>query len=297
MKAWLSHLFLPQDSNNHRAKILHHQSLAYLIIIFIAIQIVFFRINTSSPQVLGTTTDISAQELLHYSNIERIKYNLSPLTLNNSLSVASENKAKNMFQFNYWAHFSPTGTTPWSFIKAAGYDYVYAGENLARGFTDSQSIVDAWMNSPTHRANQLSSNYTDVGYAVEDGTLLGEPTTLVVEMFGSTTQSLAKLNSEKNALGATTIVLSPTPEGTGLIPTLVGSVGTKMVKYSFINSILASKTIAFALLSMLIILLLLDAVFIEKKKIYRHIGNHIDHLLFFSTLLFFVLLIGEGVIL
>ena len=44
--------------------------------------------------------------------------------------------------------------------------------------------MTAWMNSPTHRDNVLRKDFTEVGFAVVDGTLGGEQTTLVVQMFG-----------------------------------------------------------------------------------------------------------------
>ena len=86
-----------------------------------------------------------------------------------------------MFSKDYWAHNAPDGTTPWVFIKNTGYNYIYAGENLARGFNSASDVINAWMNSPEHRQNVLSPNYQNVGFAVATGTLSGEDTVLVVE--------------------------------------------------------------------------------------------------------------------
>src|SRR5258706_10350524 len=91
-----------------------------------------------------------------------------------------------MFAKDYWAHIAPDGTTPWSFIKGAGYNYVYAGENLARGYFSASDVVNAWMASPEHRENMLSSKFADVGFSAQNGKLTGEDTVLVVEMLGST---------------------------------------------------------------------------------------------------------------
>src|SRR5579872_507448 len=249
MQGFLSHLFLPQKSNNHRAKVLHHQNLVGFIVLFIIFQVAFNSIKSSAPQVLGTTTDISATKLLDLSNQQRIKYNLLPLSLNSELSIAAENKAKDMFAENYWAHFSPSGLTPWTFIKAAGYDYVYAGENLARGFTDSASVVVAWMNSPSHRENQLSPNYTDVGYAIDDGKLLGENTTLIVEMFGSTPTSLANARNEANSQQAASKIVKTT--STPNI-TSTGSLLGASQKASLIQSDQLAKGLVLILLSLFI---------------------------------------------
>ncbi len=94
-------------------------------------------------------------------------------------------KATDMFARNYWAHYGPDGTTPWSFITNSGYEYEYAGENLAKNFMFSDGVVQAWMESPTHRENILRNEYTEIGYAIQNGVLNGEETTLVVQMFGT----------------------------------------------------------------------------------------------------------------
>jgi hypothetical protein len=88
-----------------------------------------------------------------------------------------------MFSQNYWDHTSPSGTQPWTFFEENNYSYVYAGENLAKGYTDSESTVKAWMESPSHKENILSSRYSEIGVAVGTGNINGKPTTLVVQMF------------------------------------------------------------------------------------------------------------------
>jgi hypothetical protein len=103
------------------------------------------------------------------------------------LEQAALKKAQDMFAKNYWAHYAPDGsTTPWKFILAAGYVYKYAGENLAKDFDTSTSVMSAWMASAGHRANIVSKNYKDIGMVAVSGTLSGEETTLVVQMLGST---------------------------------------------------------------------------------------------------------------
>jgi len=94
-------------------------------------------------------------------------------------------KAQDMFAKNYWAHTAPDGTTGWSFISAAGYNYTAAGENLAKGFYTSSAVIDGWMASPTHKENVLSPQYKDAGYAVVDGVLQGDEVTLVVALYGT----------------------------------------------------------------------------------------------------------------
>lgn len=130
-------------------------------------------------------TDINVADLHSLANQEREKVGLALLSLSNQLSEAAQNKANHMIANDYWDHYAPDGTTPWSFIEDSGYDYKTAGENLAEGFSYSSDVVAGWMNSPTHKANVLKDSYVDVGYAVLNGTILGEKTTLVVAMYGT----------------------------------------------------------------------------------------------------------------
>lgn len=102
-------------------------------------------VRTNYPSVLGTYSNISQEALLSMTNQKRQEVGLSPLNLNGSLSQAAAGKASDMFTKDYWAHVSPDGTSPWVFIKASGYNYIYAGENLARGFTTPTDVVNAWM--------------------------------------------------------------------------------------------------------------------------------------------------------
>jgi hypothetical protein len=105
--------------------------------------------------------------------------------MNDKLSQAAKDKADNMLSVGYWSHTAPDGATPWQWIKSAGYDYVNAGENLARGFNTTESIIQAWLDSQSHRANVLNQDYTEVGFAAVNGDMDGQKTTLVVAMYAS----------------------------------------------------------------------------------------------------------------
>ena len=94
-------------------------------------------------------------------------------------------KAEDMLAHDYFAHTSPQGTTPWSWFDKSGYDYKYAGENLAMGFVSLPDQQQAWMNSTEHRKNILNPNFQDIGVAVVQGRIDGAETTLTVEEFGA----------------------------------------------------------------------------------------------------------------
>lgn len=276
MREFFHHLFVPRESNNHRAKLLSHQFLFFLALFLFLGQFFLPLIKANFSSVLGVSTDISAQTLLLLTNQSRQEQKLAPLTLNKQLSLAASRKAEDMFAKNYWAHNAPDGATPWFFLKEEDYDYAYAGENLARGFTKSDEIVAAWMESPAHRDNLLSQNYEEVGFAAVPGKLLGEETTLVVAMFGSkNTAALAK-----NRAVPSSEVFAASLQNTPLI-----------------NSFSLARSTSIAILLLFIIVLTLDMVIVQRKKIVRLVGHNIDHILFLGTLLIFAMLFSKGVIL
>lgn len=280
---FLSHLFIPRPSNNHRAKLLHHEILVAVIFLFLFLQIVFPFAQKSFPQVLGAST-ISIQELVSLTNQTRTQNGLPSLVLNQKLTYAAEQKAWDMFAKDYWAHNAPDGTTPWSFIKNNGYEYEYAGENLAKGFDSARSVMDAWMNSPEHKANILSENYQDVGFAVSDGKLQGEDTTLVVEMFGSKTGFVPQ--APKYPISQNTVKTEKNPGAASWV---------KGISITGQNNF--SRTLSFVILCIFIFALTLDMIVVKRKNIMRVAGHNPDHIFFFAIILLVVMLIGKGAIL
>ena len=124
---------------------------------------------------------LTPQQILSLVNQDREKHGLSQLHLNPTLNLAAYAKAKDMVSKNYFAHISPDGTKPWDWFKNLGYNYSYAGENLAEGFTDSYELESSWMSSPSHRANILSPFYSEAGLAI----VPHGDTNIIVEFFGS----------------------------------------------------------------------------------------------------------------
>ncbi|WEX02774.1 CAP domain-containing protein [Rhodococcus sp. RCBS9] len=116
-------------------------------------------------------------------NAERTKTGKQPFTTSETLRSSACAKADHMLSQDYWAHTSPDGVTPWSFIEKAGYRYTTAGENLAKSYPDDASLVAAWMNSPSHRENVLG-DFKDQGICQKTGTLQGKTTTVTVQHVG-----------------------------------------------------------------------------------------------------------------
>lgn len=131
-------------------------------------------------------SQINKENVLFLLNHERIYYGLSPLKDDTELDSAATMKSKDMSNRNYFEHYA-YGLTPWDFIHNAGYNYLYAGENLAMNFDTAEGMVNAWMDSPAHRANILNPDYTDTGLGIVKGatysSAANEPV-IVTNMFG-----------------------------------------------------------------------------------------------------------------
>lgn len=106
-----------------------------------------------------------AASILKQINDYRTANGLSPVSENGLLDKSATAKLSDMIARNYWSHNEPDGTEPWVFIKQAGYNYRYAGENLWYG--KNNTTVTDWINSPTHKAVMLDGRYTDVGIAIQ----------------------------------------------------------------------------------------------------------------------------------
>lgn len=122
--------------------------------------------------------------LVDLANEDRVRNGVGELTENPLLKKAAEEKAKDMALRGYFSHTSPDGKDPWYWFDRVGYTYHAAGENLAVHFTDSLAINSAWMASPSHRANIVNGEFTEIGIGVAIGEFEGEETIFVVQMFG-----------------------------------------------------------------------------------------------------------------
>ena len=168
--------FLPHKDTHKKAHLISWEAILIYVLFFMLLQVGFSIISYTKPGVLGITANIDQKKVIELTNIEREKKGLPPVLENEALDKAARLKAENMFSENYWAHFAPSGKTPWDFILGAGYHFTFAGENLAKNFYSSDEVVAAWMASPTHRDNLLNSHYKDIGIAVTEGILNGQKT-------------------------------------------------------------------------------------------------------------------------
>ncbi|MCA9381951.1 hypothetical protein KC660_00915 [Candidatus Dojkabacteria bacterium] len=186
----LKKFFVPHPSNGHYPFSVRTKTIALYLVIIIAINLLGTALLPSFSKV--GASNIDPGQLVSLANQERSALGLGTLTVDQRLVNAAHAKGLDMLEKDYWAHFGPNGESPWQFIKAAGYSYQYAGENLARDFSSTTSVHQAWMNSPTHKANIVKAEYTNIGISVVEGDLNGEQTILVVQMFGTPIGSTAK---------------------------------------------------------------------------------------------------------
>lgn len=331
MKSFLHRFFIPSHHNNFRAHGLHISSLTVYLIGALVLSFSYSS-NALLPagSVLGIAQDINVGALLSLTNQQRTNSGLPALNLNGQLSSAAAGKCSKMLADNFWAHYAPDGTTPWFFINQSGYKYETAGENLAKDFNDSNSVVNAWMASPTHAANILNGKYQDVGFATCNGTLTGSETTVVVQMFakpsGSTVatsfttaasaQEPAPTRVAARILPTTQPTLEPTlqptvvtqaenkpagqsPLGSAPATIVSGLQASTTAKPGLVAGIMRSlpKTATYTLFGMLLATLLLDFYYGYKLKTYRVVGKHLAHFIFVAFILLSLLIAANGVIL
>src|SRR3989344_374760 len=144
---------IPHRDTHKRAHLLSWRAFFVYIIFFALLKISFSGLSIINPDILGTTSNITKDRIIELTNVERGKLGLPPLSGNPALDQAATAKAYNMFEENYWAHFAPSGKSPWDFMLGSGYKFSVAGENLAKSFSNPEEVVSAWMASPTHREN------------------------------------------------------------------------------------------------------------------------------------------------
>jgi hypothetical protein len=199
---------LPTKHNGFLPRVLRDWSIGTLLIVSVAL--FSFSQIARFTGTFGLSADVLPAVVATLTNDVRTKNSLTPLSVSDVLTRAATLKANDMAANGYFAHTSPTGLTPWHWFGEVGYTFIYAGENLAINFNDSNTVEQAWLNSPTHRANILSPNFTQIGIATATGTYNGKTTTFVVEMFGMPATTAPKSTPVATAPTATT-THAPTP--------------------------------------------------------------------------------------
>jgi uncharacterized protein YkwD len=313
------HYFIPHHKNNFRALALRVPFLIFYPLFLSFLLIFISQFGTIRPGVLGIFSKINIQEVIEATNKVRTQNGEPTFKTNDALNAAANQKAQDMVKSGYWAHISPTGKTPWDFIKENGYFYSMAGENLARDFYDVSSMVSAWMASPNHRENILNKEFSEIGVGMAQGNVGGKETIFVVQMFATPTPgaqlaqtkpaetkpapevaALPKTISQKLELEGKETPQEKPPVQTQIQTKGVGEVidvQELAAKSPLLDYFTVQKSLALAVITFLLILFFFDFAFAARLKLARPVGHPFAHFTFLLLALFFVWYTNSGLIL
>lgn len=207
--------FVPSERNGHVPHVLKHRVLVGYSLVLILVKALVLTGYVLLPASSVYSSAVTSENVVRLTNAARSALGLDALKVDARLARAAAAKAEDMVIHAYFAHKSPAGVTPWSWIRAQGYDYRHAGENLAVHLFSAEGVHEGWMASPSHRDNIVSAKYADIGVGVARGTYEGYETVFVVQMFGapmSPTATVAAAPAEQ-AIAAAPATVVPAEGG------------------------------------------------------------------------------------
>ncbi len=221
---YLHNHFIPSERNSYRPHSLRRDFLVSIVALvcvvegFLATSLV---LQTHAPQFSAAVLEGA---LISLTNTKRAAANEPALVQNQILTLAAQAKANDMAARGYFAHVDPQGREAWDWMKDAGYEYAYAGENLAAHFYDSSDVVQAWMDSPSHRENILRAKYQEIGIGIAHGTYQGVDTIFVVQFFGVTKAALGITDTKpaRVAVAPAAVVDAKVTVETSAVPATAG---------------------------------------------------------------------------
>jgi hypothetical protein len=326
----LLHYFYPVHTNDHKPRLLHTPVLLLLSFLLLTYQVLLQVAPQVGVGILGYAANIPPVEVVNITNTKRQEAGAGTLEVNHLLEQAARSKGLHMLENGYWSHVAPDGTEPWAFFLDSGYKYKYAGENLARDFTNPDSAVDAWLASPSHRDNLLSGKYSQIGVAVVEGDMNGVDTTIIVQLFGAPAGDLAPgvpvaeaSTEETSSSSPEQLVLeitnnSPTPASAAepssiQTPTEVSASktalvvgdpsetltagGTGAISSLSISPFQSTKSLSAFTITLLLGVFTVDGIVVAKKKIPRIGGRTFAHIAFLGMALALILIARAGQIL
>lgn len=145
----------------------------------------------------NTRTNLTIYGILKWTNDMRsINGDLTALKENEKLNAIAQLRLDDMFKKQYFEHISPSGTAVSDVSREYGYEYITIGENIALGnFDGDKALVDAWMNSPGHRANILNGRYDEIGIAVQKGQYETKVTWMAIQVFALPISACPEINT------------------------------------------------------------------------------------------------------
>jgi len=188
MRKWhehVKHLVVPHEGNRFRPGILSVTAVLAVFTLVLLVEGAYLFATKVDDGRTGLLATVLPAALIQLTNADRASVGAGELTENALLTEAAQLKANDMAAKGYFAHVTPDGKQPWHWVELAGYEYTYAGENLAVNFEDSKDVEEAWMKSPTHYANIVKQQYEEIGIATAEGEYKGKQVTFVVQFFAS----------------------------------------------------------------------------------------------------------------
>ena len=234
LHASLKDHFIPHEGNGHVPHVLKHHVLVGYGLIAILLKIAVVAVPIALPSSSAWSSSITPANVVSLTNGTRRALGLAELKANDLLAAAAAEKAKDMLANRYFAHTSPSGLTGFALIRQAGYQYRFAGENLAVHYESAEGVTEGWLASPTHKANIVNPRFKEIGVGVARGEFEGYPSTIVVQLFGEPATAVSpkpSAASESDA-PAPAVTITPAPKGyevtvndgaaTGILAVLAG---------------------------------------------------------------------------
>ena len=103
-------------------------------------------------------------EVYEITNNYRSLVGVPSLTLDSSLVEAANIRAKELS--DSFSHTRPNGSSCFTVLSELGISYGTAGENIAAGYSSSQSVMEGWRSSSGHYQNIISSKFKKIGIGV-----------------------------------------------------------------------------------------------------------------------------------
>ncbi len=242
MKQTFKTYFIPHEGNNYHPHILHTKRAVLYSAVFLLTKIIVIVFTLLLPTEVFLLPDVLEEQqrtIVKLTNELRGNVGLSSLIKTKKLYASSQLKADDMATFAYFSHTNPNNHGLAYFLSQAGYtSYITAGENLAIGFSDAETLMKGWIQSPTHYANLVDPDYEELGVGLAPGSYNGNPVVYAAAHFGKprlseiTVQADSALSAPapKQSASSTppipapvTPPASPLPPNKPVIKTLVSS--------------------------------------------------------------------------
>jgi hypothetical protein len=187
MSKRLTHFFIPHAENNYHPHSLHSARIFFYGFFGVVVKSVAVIAALLLPDTAFVIPEVIVAEqgrVIELTNEVRAREGVAPLVYEEKLALSSLYKADDMAELNYFDHVGPDGRRLRDFLRDVGYTYSVAGENLAVGFSSPEAMVQAWVESPTHFANLIDTDFDQIGVGGSVGVYGGFPAIYIVQHFG-----------------------------------------------------------------------------------------------------------------